>query len=80
MAALTSESRDEEFRKLLLQETRNIALRDGIPNSLLLTESRIDQGIAEDMAEFVEENSTVFAGRLHAKRRKKKVVESESHS
>lgn len=75
VAALTSESRDESFRHLLAQETRNVAIRDGAlvsSSEYLLNESRIDAGIAESMADFVEETSTVFKGRLHGKKRKKK--------
>ncbi|XP_035714372.1 uncharacterized protein LOC110858041 isoform X3 [Folsomia candida] len=48
--------------------------------SLKYNEGRIDAGIREAMADFVEEDSTVFTGRLFARQRKRKatVVASES--
>jgi hypothetical protein len=70
VAALTTESRDEEFRHLLAKEARNLAIRDGAPCSS--QDLKEDEGIAEALADFVEEDSTVFMGTLTARRRVKK--------
>jgi len=75
VAALSAESRDEAFRHLLAQQARDMGFEEGeSSNGSHLT--NIDQGIAEAMADFVEESNAVFTGRLQARRRPKKVVES----
>jgi hypothetical protein len=73
VAALTAESRDEAFRHLLAQETDRLENKGQGSSS---PKHVFEEGIAEAMADFVEETGSVFEGRLEAKKRKKKVTNS----
>jgi len=72
VSALTSESRDEAFRHLLAEQAKN---PDSTSNAVAGSSSSgriIDEGIAEAMADFIEESGSMFHGRLESKKRKRK--------
>lgn len=72
VAALTAESRDEAFRHLLAEESNKIGMQSGASNNHTNLND-FDEGIAEAMADFVEDSGSTFSGgRLEGRKRKKK--------